>query len=84
MDRRSFGPVSVLLVAALHFDRATRVGAAAAIMQALSCSGADVCDYFLQAYSPSSAFGCWTDYMLSVRKIRDPRFMYLPIVEKIS
>lgn len=56
------------------------------IMKALSCTGADVCDYFVRVYPyPSSpASGCWTDYELSVREITNPQYVYLPLVLKDS
>jgi hypothetical protein len=55
-----------------------------AIMKALSCTGADVCDYFLRVRSDSSTDRCWTDYELSVREIHNPQYVYLPLVLRDS
>jgi Mg-chelatase subunit ChlD len=48
----------------------------------LSCTGADVCDYFLQVQSPSLASGCWTDYKLSVKETPwdELKHIWLPVV----
>jgi len=46
----------------------------------LSCTGADLCDYFLQIYSPSTANGCDTDYEVRVDAITMGNDAFLPIV----
>jgi hypothetical protein len=58
----------------------------AEIGKILSCTGADVCDYFLRVQSPSPVSGCWTDYQLSVKETPwdELEHIWLPVVLRNS